>query len=257
MPARPEGVPCWADMMVADLDAAEHFYGELLDWTFVDGGDALGNYTEARSDGAAVAALAPLLPGQEDWPTTWTLYFSSRDADATAERVRAGGGAVVMGPTSIFDIGRMCVARDPGGAVFGAWQAGRHPGFGKRGVPGAFAWAEVRTGEPEEADAFYPAVFPFTARPLPQAGGDVAGWEADGELVAARRRTTADRPAEPPAYVDVHFGVRDCDEAVAVVERLGGDVRAGPADSPFGRVAAVVDPWGSPFSVIDPARRAE
>jgi predicted enzyme related to lactoylglutathione lyase len=37
---------------------------------------------------------------------------------------------------------------------------------------------------------------------------------------------------------------------------MGGTVRRGPLDSPYGRYASVVDPQGAAFSVIDPATTA-
>jgi uncharacterized protein len=40
MPVHPEpfepGTPCWADVLVDDLDVARQFYGGLFGWTFDD-----------------------------------------------------------------------------------------------------------------------------------------------------------------------------------------------------------------------------
>ncbi|MCZ7415114.1 MULTISPECIES: VOC family protein [unclassified Streptomyces] len=275
MPARPEGFPCWADAMVSDLNAAEHFYGTLFGWTFEGSADEFGNYTQARSNGDVVAALVPQLPGQQAWPVAWSLYFAVRDADATAARVREQGGEILMEPTSIADYGRMFVARDPAGAVFGGWQAGIHPGFAKVGVPGAYAWSEIRTRDPAAVDAFYPAVFPIAPRHPPDAGSgaegaqgpegagadggkDVLLWEVAGEAVGVRRRVAEDASAASAAgpRVEVYFAVADVDEAVATVERLGGRVGRGPVDSPYGRQASVTDPQGAVFGIIDAETRA-
>jgi predicted enzyme related to lactoylglutathione lyase len=35
--------------------------------------------------------------------------------------------------------------------------------------------------------------------------------------------------------------------------RLGGSVRTGPEDTPYGRMAELVDPVGAAFNVMDPA----
>ncbi|MBW1600473.1 VOC family protein [Streptomyces sp. JJ38] len=275
MPARPEGFPCWADAMVSDLDAAKHFYGVLFGWTFEGSADEFGNYTQARSNGDAVAALVPQLPGQQAWPVAWSLYFAVRDADATAARVRGRGGEILMEPTSIADYGRMFVARDPAGAVFGGWQAGTHPGFAKVGVPGAYAWSEVRTRDPAAVDAFYPAVLPITLRHPPDAGSgaeraerdegggkgggeDVLLWEVAGAVIGMRRRVAEDvsaRGSVASPRTEVYFAVVDVDEALATVERLGGRVRRGPGDSPYGRRASVTDPQGAGFGIIDAGAR--
>ena len=64
-------------------------------------------------------------------------------------------------------------------------------------------------------------------------------------------------PDDTPTAYQVYFAVGDCDDAAAAVRRLGGQVLAEPAESPFGRSAAVADDQGARFSVIDLDRRAE
>lgn len=53
----------------------------------------------------------------------WTPYFASDDVDLTAEAVRSCGGTVGVGPLDADDAGRLALASDPSGAVFGIWQA--------------------------------------------------------------------------------------------------------------------------------------
>ena len=43
-------------------------------------------------------------------------------------------------------------------------------------------------------------------------------------------------------------------DAVAKATKLGGVLRFGPMDTPFGRFAALSDPQGASFSVIDVTR---
>jgi predicted enzyme related to lactoylglutathione lyase len=62
---------------------------------------------------------------------------------------------------------------------------------------------------------------------------------------------TDDFPPEVPSYVNVYFTVDDCDEAVAKAVKQGAVLRFGPMSSPFGRFAALTDPQGANFSVID------
>jgi predicted enzyme related to lactoylglutathione lyase len=64
-------------------------------------------------------------------------------------------------------------------------------------------------------------------------------------------KMTDDFPPEVPAYINVYFTVPDCDDAVARATKLGAVLRFGPMDSPFGRFAALSDPQGASFSVID------
>ncbi|MEV5399985.1 VOC family protein [Streptomyces cellulosae] len=249
MAAPPEGTPCWADAVFDDLDAAKDFYGHVLGWTFGETAPEYGGYTQAYVDGEAVAAVVPPMPGQSG-TTQWCLYLAAEDASATAARIRENGGELLMEPMQVADFGTMCLARDPGGAVFGVWQSGTHEGFQTTETPGAYAWAEICTREPEKSDAFFPAVFPYRSEQF-EGEMDFRVHKLGERPVLGRMRMTDDFPPEVPPYVNVYFAVDDCDAAVARATERGGVLRFGPMDSPFGRSAAVSDPQGANFSVID------
>ncbi|MFF7985222.1 VOC family protein [Streptomyces sp. NPDC007901] len=250
MAVQPEGTPCWADAMFSDLEGAKSFYGEVLGWTFGESTSEYGNYTQAYADGKAVAAVVPPMPGQEG-QSQWCLYFASPDATATAARIRENGGEVLMEPMQVGEFGTMCLAREPSGAVFGIWQGGVHEGFEATAVPGAYCWAEVFTREPEKADPFLRAVFPYTAKQIEDDNVDFRMFDLGEQTVLGRMRMTDDFPPEAPSYINVYFTVADCDEAVAKAAKLGAILRFGPMSSPFGRFAALSDPQGANFSVID------
>lgn len=236
--------------MFSDLEGAKSFYGEVLGWTFGESSSEYGNYTQAYANGKAVAAVVPPMPGQEG-QSQWCLYFASSDAAAAAARIRENGGEVLMEPMQVGDFGTMCLAREPSGAVFGIWQGGVHEGFEATAVPGAYCWAEVFTREPEKADPFFAAVFPYTVRQIEDDNVDFRTFSLGEQLVLGRMRMTDDFPPEVPSYVNVYFTVADCDEAVAKATKLGAVLRFGPMTSPFGRFAALSDPQGANFSVID------
>lgn len=256
-----EGAPCWADAALSDLEAGKRFYGALFGWTFGDGDPERHGYTMAFRDGETAVGLMAKPDGR--MPTVWSVYFSSPDAAATAERIRGAGGAVFMGPERVATNGTMLMAADPAGAVFGVWQGEDHPGFGVKDDPGSFCWTELYTRDPETADPFYRAVFGHHGEQVGRAGGDfdyevwsVAG-DPDRRPVAGRMRMGPGTPVELPAHFGVLFAVADCDEAVARVRELGGRVSIAPHDSPHGRVAAVVDDQGAHFTVIDLSKATE
>ncbi|MFI1930570.1 VOC family protein [Streptomyces sp. NPDC020330] len=251
MAVQPEGTPCWADAMFADIEGAKSFYGDVLGWTFGESSSEFGNYTQAYADGRAAAAVVPPMPGAEG-QSAWCLYLASADAAATAEKVRASGGEVLMEPMRVDEFGTMALARDPGGAVFGIWQGGSHEGFEtEMGTPGGYCWGEVLTREPEKVDAFYASVFPYTVRKLDDESMDFSVYDVRGEAVLGRMAMGDDFPPEAPAHLNVYFAVPDCDAAVAKATERGGVLRDGPVDSPFGRFAGLSDPQGAPFTVID------
>ncbi len=247
------GAPCWADVMLPDLEAGKRFYGELLGWTFEDSGPEFGHYTSAFRDGEPVAGLMPKQDGRT--PTAWTVYLATDDAAATVQKAREAGGQVIAEPMKVGEVGTMAVLSDPSGAVFGIWQPGEHKGFGKRNEPGSFCWVELRTRGSKVADPFYRQLFGYRTRQIGQAGGemDYETWavgDAEGP-VAGRLQMGPEFPAELPPHFLLYFSVSDCDEAAETIRRLGGQVHSGPHDSPFGRIANVADDQGAAFAVID------
>ena len=55
-------------------------------------------------------------------------------------------------------------------------------------------------------------------------------------------------PAGGSAW-SVYWETADVDAAVATVRSLGGQVTSEPTDTPYGRMAAVADPWGATFKL--------
>ena len=231
--AFPEGVPCWVDVQLPDVEAGRRFYGALFGWTFEE---AYGSTVWACLDGEPVAALVRKRDGR--MPTVWTVYFATPDAAALAEGIRAAGGQVVVPPAPVGRLGIMALTADPEGAVFGLWQAGTHQGFGRRHEPGTFTWSELYTRDTAAANAFYTGIFHdalFGPGAVPDFG------RAPIEDVF---------PAEMPPHFLVHFGVEDAAAAIEAVGRLGGRVPVPPFEASYGRVAVVTDNQGASFALL-------
>ncbi|MFI1409792.1 VOC family protein [Streptomyces sp. NPDC020707] len=252
--AFPEGVPCWIDAQLPDVEAGKRFYGGLFGWTFDPadparpadsaspseaGQGADGPYEGAawaRLGGEAVAALVPKRDGR--MPTVWTVYFATPDAQDMADRIRKGGGQIVTTPEPVGPYGVVALAADPEGAVFGLWEAGTHPGFGSGRGTGTFSWVELYARDTATADAFYPGLFRDA----------LFGPGVTREF--GRAHISDVYPAEMPPHFLVHFGVQDCEEALGAVTRLGGRVQAPPFDTSYGRVAVVSDNQGASFALL-------
>jgi uncharacterized protein len=245
------GRPCWADITSPEVDATAAFYAELFGWQVEkDPRPEAGGDTMLSQGGKHVAAASP--PMGENTPYVWTVYLATDDVDATAQRVREAGGTVMMDPFDVFDAGRMTVAADPSGAVFGLWQAGTHVGSQLRQEPGTMNWAEVQTRDRAAAQPFYVDVFGYTATTREMGpGGEYVVFEVDGEPVAGLIEIGRDW-GEVPSNWSVVFQVADCDAAVATIEERGGRLLHGPRDlEGIGRFAVVADPWGAAFQVIE------
>ena len=139
------GTPCWVDVTSPELDRTISFYSELFGWEADQDPRPRGGRLHDVHEGRASRSPAGSPPQQEGMPSHWTTYLASDDVDATAGKVREAGGTVLMDPFDVFDSGRMTVAQDPTGAVFGIWQAGEHPGAQLANEPGSVTWNECQT----------------------------------------------------------------------------------------------------------------
>jgi uncharacterized protein len=270
-----DGVPCWADLAVPDVEAAKRFYGGLFGWTFADAdpdralaaGSAVPGQADAEAHGAAAAAetaaggpyatafsgphqVAAIAPRRgERQPVAWTLYLAAGDVAATVRRIGKAGGTLLAGPDAVGGLGTVATVADPEGAVFGLWQSAAHSGFGQTRRPGSFTWFEVHVHDTAGADAFYEGVFGYSTV---DAGEDLRLWAPAGtafgpDTAIGGRKVQPD--AATPAYVEPFFGVADCDTAARKAADLGGTVLQAPFDTPFGRLAVLADDQGAVFVV--------
>ncbi|GAA2749084.1 VOC family protein [Kitasatospora cinereorecta] len=246
-----QGTPCWASLVTGDPEGAKAFYGALLGWEFTPGPATIGTYARATLNAAEVAGLGVAPPGAGH-SVEWTTYFAVDDADEVSQRVRECGGTVAVGPLQAERAGRLAVAADLSGAVFGLWQGQEHPGWEVAGEPGAPVWNELVTPDESAAAVFYRAVLGRTVVEAEASavarGEDDARLLVDGRPVAGIRHGVGPEPG--PARWQVHFAVADADLTAHQASQLGGRVVLGPYDTPHGRVARLADPQGGRFSVV-------
>jgi predicted enzyme related to lactoylglutathione lyase len=246
----PDGTPCWVDLGVSDIPKAISFYSSQFGWDIEHGGAEVGGYSIARLDGRQVAAVGPVM-GPPGTPSAWTTYFASSDADASATRIVTAGGQIVMGPMDVMDQGRLVVATDVTGAVFGVWQGRDHTGAQVANVPGAFTWSEHMSRDFEGAKAFYAAVFGYEYGDMSSDGFSYATLLINGQqVVGGIGAFPGGQDDGHQAFWGVYFGATDTDKSVAAATAHGGRVIRPASDSPYGRMAIVADPEGAVFSLI-------
>lgn len=256
MTAFDEGVPCWVDLMVANLPAAKRFYGELFGWTFGASDTRFGRrYATALRDGKQVAAL---LSAKGRKPATaWNVYFATANANAVAKRITAAGGTVRSGPVPLADLGTVVTAVDPGGTRFGVWQGAARAGFelAGQGQHGCFFWPEVYTRDKVIVDAFYEKVFKYSGQQVAEGEEfDFKIWSPPGVPypVAGRLQMNRYFPADMQPHLLVYFWSEDCDKTAEMISQLGGRLEREPTDTPFGRSALATDGLGARFGVMGP-----
>lgn len=253
MPARedlPEGAPAWIDLAAADLDASITFYTSLFGWEHTSYGEEFGGYGQFLLDGEPVTGVGPLQdPSQSPG---WGVYLWTDDAEATAARVIAHGGTVLVPPTDVPGQGRFVMTADPTGAPVGFWQAGGHRGFARVAEAGAPAWFELWTDDFDRAVAYYRDVARWDPQDLASDGQPwryVTHGEGDGAHAGIYDAAADLEGKGAPTWV-VYFGTADVDASLVRARALGVTVHGEPQDTPYGRVVGVQDPSGTWFQLV-------
>lgn len=106
----------WNELWTTDLRAALGFYGALFGWENRETMDMgpMGGYHFLDLRSVRLGAAAEM----RDQPSRWNAYFEVASMDAAVDRVRAGGGAVAMGPQEVPTGQTIVLGTDPQGAPF-------------------------------------------------------------------------------------------------------------------------------------------
>lgn len=252
------GSPCWVDLMSPDVEASKAFYGAVFGWAAEDQLDGEGNYTYTMfsQDGRSVAGMGGQGPDMAGMPPVWSTYVAVDDPSATAEKVTAAGGTVMMPPMQVMEAGEMAIFADPTGAVFSVWKAGEHAGAEITNEPDTWSWNELMTRDIDAALAFYTEVFGWSYERMDMGPAGtynvIAGGENNG--LGGLMPMPAEMPDMVPNHWAVYFTVADLQASLAKVTEAGGMVANGPMEIPgIGTSAVIHDPAGGSFVLMQPA----
>jgi predicted enzyme related to lactoylglutathione lyase len=108
---------CWNELALPDVAAVEGFYQPLFGWQL-----QRVPTPEGAPEIVGIANRAGWRNGNlraaTDQPPAWTPYFGAESCADAADRATELGGQLLFGPIDLPS-GRMAVAADPQGAVFG------------------------------------------------------------------------------------------------------------------------------------------
>lgn len=114
----PSGVFVWDELQSPDVEAAKHYYGELLGWEakeFAEGYDVLH---------AGDAQAGGLMRKPDGTPgAVWISYIAVDDTDTATARALELGASVLLEPTSMKNVGRFSILADPTGAAIGLYKS--------------------------------------------------------------------------------------------------------------------------------------
>ena len=250
-----EGEVCWTDLQTSDVAAAKDFYAALFGWTYEDLPTPDGrSYARVFLGEELVTVIAPQNPRQQQAaaPGQWNVYFAVDDAAGLAADLTHAGGTLEFGPEAVEGTGVMVFFTPPGGGTTGAWQAGSHFGTARTEEPGALAWVELLTPEPQAAVGFFQQLLGHEVTEYPQDdGGTYTTLMVDGAEVAGIATVPATERNLEPGW-QVYFGVASVADAVAAARAAGGVVLVGPeSGDEAGTIATLADPQGGVFSVLE------
>ena len=250
----PHGTPIWYELLTPDHAAAKRFYDAVVGWT-IEGAPAgpidYRMITAADGNVGGVMQLTDAMAAGGGKPG-WLFYIGVDDVDATADRVTAAGGAVLMPPFDLEGVGRMAFVTDPAGAPFyimrGAVEADST--VFAPGVPGHGSWHELFTPDADAALRFYAAVFGWTSPGgMPMGPGREYRFLHVGDRVLGGLGPSGE-PDDAPRW-RFYFEVADLDAAIDEVAAQGGAVTSGPHEVPGGsRMVQGIDPTGANFALV-------
>jgi predicted enzyme related to lactoylglutathione lyase len=246
--AVPTGNPCWADVMSSHIAATRAFYTQLFGWGDEEPNEEFGGYLNFTLDGGRIAGAFKAMEGA--MPDVWGIYVAVADAKATCDAVQAAGGTVISPAMDVGTLGTMAVVTDVDGAVIGMWQPGDHKGFAAVAEPGAPGWFELHTRAYEPSLEFYRRAFGWDLHTMADEPDFRYTTLHEGdEQAAGIMDASAFLPEGVPSHWSIYFQVTDADATAARAVELGGSVEMPPEDSPYGRLATLVDPTGARFKI--------
>lgn len=231
----------WHDLLTADAEAAQAFYGPLLGWEF----EPRERTVLIRLNGEPVGSLVAVEPRQGQAVARWIASVSVADVDAAVATLEAAGGVVHEPPYNVANRGRLAFVSDPQGAQLTLLRT-------RLGDPvpaatlahGAWLWDELWTDSPADSLAFYQQLAPYQAQAYP---GSYTVLSIDGQWRAGMRAVF--RPELEQRWVPV-VRVNSVEQTVGLAGNLGGRVvlqtSAGEDEE---ATALLADPQGALFIV--------
>jgi predicted enzyme related to lactoylglutathione lyase len=249
--AQSRGRFVWYDLMTPDSAAAQRFYTEIIGWG-TQKWEGPMKYTMWTNGGQPVGGVMdlPKEAQAEGAPPHWLAYIATPNVDATADEATKAGATILHPPTDIPEVGRFAVLRDPQGAVFAIFTANDDAAPAAEPKVGEFSWHELVTTDPDGAWKFYSNLFGWDKMEAMDMGpmGVYQMYGTGGQMLGGIMKKPAEMPF-PPHWM-LYARVRDLNDVLARVSKLGGQVLNGPMEVPGGSVVAqCLDPQGGAFAL--------
>lgn len=244
----------WYELMTTDTPASLDYYRRVLGWNTKPAGIGPVPYTLLSVGEVPIGGVFTLTPEMcaQGARPTWIGYIGVDDVDAHAERVKAAGGAIQLGPMDLPGVGRFAMAADPHGAPFVLWKPFSTESIPTPppGTPGGIGWRELHAGNGEEAWRFYSGVFGWTeASTMDMGPMGVYRLFATGGAPVGGMMTRM--PEAPVPFWLYYFDVETLDAATQRAVDAGGKIINGPMEVPGPMyIVQCLDPLGAMFALV-------
>src|SRR5436190_20590855 len=109
----------WVDLTVPNATQVRDFYAQVVGWSAsdVDMGEYQDYCMNDPKSGNTIAGICHAQGANVGLPAQWLIYFQVANLEKSMTECQDYGGTIVHGPRDMGGFGRMCVIRDPAGAV--------------------------------------------------------------------------------------------------------------------------------------------
>ena len=243
------GTFSWTDLTTTDQDAAKQFYSQLFGWTAIDnpiGEDMV--YSMMQIDGKDVAAISPPAPAAARRRRAAGVELLRHRRERGRGRRQCPEAGRHRPCAGLRRDGRRAHGGHPGpaGRLLHGVGAQAHIGASLVNVPGALAWNELASTDPDASAGFYRELFGWKIEPFEGMEGYLGIQTSEG-----RTATAASAPAteNEPSYWLVYFGAEDADAGAAKATELGATTLV-QMDIGVGKIAVLQDPQGAVFALF-------
>ena len=218
----------WYELATTERAAAKAFYTGVMGWDARDISTPVP-YTIFTNGETPVCGLMdlPETARKKGAKPRWLGYVGVEDVDATVDRIKDLGGAVLVPPTDMLSLSRFAVVADPQMANFAlvTWPKASEKPQTELEARGRVGWHELLAGDREKALAFYSELFGWQRA---EAKGGAMGRY---QLISIGEQTiggvvTKPRTVSVPSWV-YYFNVGDIDSAAKSVNDRGGKISRG------------------------------
>lgn len=114
----PLGSIGWCDLTVANAEKLRDFYAAVAGWTPEPlNMGTYSDYVMQNAQGTPAAGICHARGINQAVPPQWLIYITVANLDERIAKIRELGGTVLDGPRACSPGVRMCIFKDPAGAV--------------------------------------------------------------------------------------------------------------------------------------------